>query len=224
MARQTASSADTSTGPRIPAAPALPARPEAQALRALAHPLRWELISLLESEGQATATQCAEVLGRSVPSCAYHLSILGKYGYARQVPRQPGREKPWELTSVAQNLAPAGTDPESRQLATAALDAFLDYELARLKERFRQRAAEPAAWQEGSGVLGETAWLTADEMTATWTAMKDLILTFAERAQDPALRPEGSREVRLFAASTVAPSPAGHAQARDVLPGEEHEK
>jgi hypothetical protein len=190
----------------------------AHALRALAHPLRWELIDLLEREGQATATRCAEIVGESVASCAYHLNILGKYGYARHVPRQPGREKPWELTSVAQNLSPAGTDPESLQMAAAAVDAFLDHELARLKARFRRRLDEPAAWREGLGVLGETAWLTAEETAATWAAMRELILGFADRAQDPAARPEGSREVRLFAASSVAPSPAGARPAASADP------
>ena len=81
--------------------------PGPTALRALAHPLRWQLIDLLDSRGQATATQCAEALGETVPSCAYHLGILGKYGYARQVTGRPGREKPWELTDVPQNLSPA---------------------------------------------------------------------------------------------------------------------
>ena len=132
-------------------------------LRALAHPLRWQLIDLLDSTGQATATQCAEALGETVASCAYHLSILGKYGYARQVAGHAGREKPWELT-------------------------------------------EPAEWQEGTGVLGETTWLTAAELSATWAAIKDLVLKFADRDQDPSRRPEGAREVRLFAASSVAPS------------------
>ena len=80
-------------------------------LRALAHPLRWRLIDLLDSTGQATATQCAEALGETVASCAYHLSILGKYGYARQVAGHPGREKPWELTEIPQNLSSAGPDP-----------------------------------------------------------------------------------------------------------------
>ena len=74
-------------------------------LRALAHPLRWQLIDLLDSTGQATATQCAEALGETVASCAYHLSILGKYGYARQVAGHAGREKPWELTDIPQNLS-----------------------------------------------------------------------------------------------------------------------
>jgi hypothetical protein len=128
-------------------------------LRALAHPLRWQLIDLLGSTGQATATQCAEALGETVASCAYHLSILGKYGYARQVAGHAGRERPWEL----------------------------------------------AGWQEGTGVLGETTWLTAAELNATWAAIKDLIQKFADRDQDPARRPEGVHEVRLFAASSVAP-------------------
>jgi hypothetical protein len=181
------------------------AAPASTSLRALAHPLRWKLIDLLDSRGQATATQCAEELGEAVASCAYHLGILGKYGYAEQVPGYPGREKPWRLTDVPQNLSSAGPDQVSAQEAESAVDAFLDHELARMKARFRQRSQEPAEWQEGAGILGETAWLTADEMAATWAAMKDLILRFADRSRDPSRRPEGAREVRLFAASSVAP-------------------
>jgi hypothetical protein len=183
--------------------------PGPTALRALAHPLRWQLIDLLDSRGQATATQCAEALGETVPSCAYHLGILGKYGYARQVTGRPGREKPWELTDVPQNLSPAGSDPENAQLAEAAVDAFLDHELTRLKNRFRQRSQEPAEWRKGTGVVGETTWLTAAELSATWAAVRDLVLKFADRDRDASRRPEGAREVRLFAASSVAPQRAG---------------
>ena len=175
-------------------------------LRALAHPLRWQLIDLLDSTGQATATQCAEALGETVASCAYHLSILGKYGYARQVPGHTGREKPWELTDIPQNLSSGGSEPVDAQMTEAAMDAFLDHELAKLKNRFRQLAQEPAEWRDGTGVLGETAWLTAAELSATWAAMKDLVLKFADR--DPSRRPEGARAVRLFAASSVAPQRA----------------
>lgn len=202
MPKQDAGTANRDQGSRT----AIPGR---TALRALAHPLRWQLIDLLDSTGQATATQCAEALGETVASCAYHLSILGKYGYARQIPGHAGREKPWELTDIPQNLSSAGSGPESAQEREAAVDAFLDHELTKLKNRFRQRPQEPAEWQEGSGVLGETAWLTAAEMSATWAAIKDLILQFADRSRDPSRRPEGAREVRLFAASSVAPQRAG---------------
>jgi hypothetical protein len=187
-------------------------------LRALAHPLRWQLIDLLDSTGQATATQCAEALGETVASCAYHLGILGKYGYARQVTGRQGRERPWELTEIPQNLSSAGSGPASAREAEAAVDAFLDHELTKLRNRFRQRSQEPAEWREGTGVVGETTWLTAAELSATWAAIKDLVLKFADRDRDLSRRPEGAREVRLFAASSVAPQRAG-AGSSPTVPG-----
>jgi hypothetical protein len=90
-------------------------------------------------------------------------------------------------------------------MSEAAVDAFLDHELTKLKNRFRQLSQEPAEWREGTGVLGETTWLTAAELSATWAALKDLVLKFADRDRDPSRRPEGAREARLFAASSVAP-------------------
>jgi DNA-binding MarR family transcriptional regulator len=176
--------------------------PGATALRALAHPLRWQLLEVLEREGQATATDCARALGESVASCAYHLGILGKYGYAERVPGQAGREKPWRLTNRQQSI-PAGrkTTPE----AQAAVGAFLDHELARLEDRFRRLPAEQLVWRDASGMVGETAWLTAAEMRAAWDGMKAIMLGFAERGEDPSRRPPGSREVRLFGAVTMAP-------------------
>jgi hypothetical protein len=93
-------------------------------------------------------------------------------------------------------------------MAEAAVDAFLDHELTKLKNRFRQLSQEPAEWQDGTGVLGETAWLTAAELSATWAAIKDLVVKFADRDRDPSRRPEGAREARLFAASSVAPQRA----------------
>ena len=74
-------------------------------------------------------------------------------------------------------------------------------------------------------MLGETTWLTAAELSATWAAIKDLVLKFADRDRDPSRRPEGAREVRLFAASSVAPQravrgllPRGARQLRNAHP------
>ena len=97
-----------------------PTAPDPTALRALAHPLRWQLMDLIGSETTATATRCAEVLGQSVASCSYHLGILGKYGYIELVPGQAGKEKPWRLASRQQNLDPSGLDTEGALAAEAA--------------------------------------------------------------------------------------------------------
>src|SRR5580698_977364 len=117
----------------------MPDETDPKALRALAHPLRWKLIDLLGSEGSATATQCAQRLGESVPSCAYHLGMLAKYGYIEEVPDRTGREKPWRLASTRQDLGLAGLDTEGQLAAEAAAEAFLDHEFARTRQRYRRQ-------------------------------------------------------------------------------------
>jgi hypothetical protein len=176
-----------------------------KALRALAHPLRWQLIDLLGSEGSATATRCAEVLGESVPSCSYHLGMLAKYGYIEEVPGRFGREKPWRLASTRQDLGSADLDTEGQLAAEAATEAFLDHEFARTRLRYRQKSLEPESWQPA--LLGETVWLTEQE----YSAAKEELFAVLERYRrgrdllDPSRRPAGSREARLFIAASVAP-------------------
>jgi DNA-binding MarR family transcriptional regulator len=179
--------------------------PDPKALRALAHPLRWRLIDLLGSELSATATRCAEVLGESVASCSYHLGILGKYGYIELVPGQPGKEKPWRLTSYDQDLAPEGLDNEGKRAAEAVAEVFLDHELARLKDRLRHYDLEPEPWRNASRLLGTSTWMTAAELHEISDQLMRLLVRYEERATDPAARPAGAREVRMFAATSVAP-------------------
>jgi hypothetical protein len=178
---------------------------DAKTLRALAHPLRWDLMDLLRLETTATATRCAEVTGESVASCSYHLGILGKYGYTEHVPGQVGKEKPWRLASSTQDLIPAGLDIEGALAAEAAAEVFLDHELGRLKDRMRRYSLEPQPWQEATRFDGSTTWMTAAELREVSEQLTRLVLTHAERAEDPAARPPGAREVRLFAAASVAP-------------------
>jgi hypothetical protein len=182
-----------------------PAAPDPRALRALAHPLRWQLIDLIGSETTATATRCAEVLGESVASCSYHLGILGKYGYIELVPGQAGKEKPWRLVRRQQNLDPSGLDAEGTLAAEAAAEAFLDHELARMKQRLSHLGLEPERWRAASLLIGNTTWMTAEEMRDIADQLKQLLLRHEERAADPASRPPGAREVRLFAVTSVAP-------------------
>jgi helix-turn-helix protein len=179
--------------------------PDPRALRALAHPLRWQLLDLLGSEGTATATRCAEVLGESVASCSYHLGMLAKYGYIEEVPGRTGREKPWRLASTRQDLGPAGLGAEGQLAAEAAAEAFLDHEFARTRQRYRRTSLEPEQWRPA--LLGETVWLTEQE----YAAAKQELFAVLERYRrdrdllDSSQRPAGSREARLFIAVSVAP-------------------
>jgi len=179
--------------------------PDPKALRALAHPLRWQLIDLLGSEGTATATRCAEVLGESVASCSYHLGILAKYGYVEEVPGRTGREKPWRLASTSQDLGSGGLDTEGQLAAEAATEAFLDHEFARTKQRLHRKSLEPEQWRPR--LVGETTWLTEDEYAAVWQELSAVLERHRRDLSllDPSERPEGSREARLFIAASAAP-------------------
>lgn len=185
--------------------PAEPYAPDPRALRALAHPLRWKLIDLMDSEVTVTATRCAEVLGESVASCSYHLGMLAKYGYIEQAPDRRGREKPWRLTSHNQNLSPPGLDVECAMAAQAATEAFLDHELTRIKQRLRRRDLEPEEWRPS--LAGTTTFLTAEELREVKDQLRGILARYEERGADPALRLDGAREVRLFVATSVAPPP-----------------
>jgi DNA-binding MarR family transcriptional regulator len=177
--------------------------PDPRALRALAHPLRWQLLDVLGSEGTATATRCAEVLGESVASCSYHLGMLAKYGYIEEVPGRTGREKPWRLASTEQDLS-GGLDTEGQLAAEAATEAFLGHEFARTKQRLRSKSLEPEAWQPF--LLGETTFVTEEEYAAAWRELHAVLERYRRDIRDPSQRPEGSREARLFIAVSVAPS------------------
>lgn len=189
----------------------------AKALRALAHPLRWQLIDLIGSETTATATRCAQVLGESEASCSYHLRILAKYGYITRVQNPAGRERPWQLTSPRQDLFPADPDADTAGAAWAALEVFLDHELARLKDRLRRQDQEPEEWQQATTLLGVSTWLTAGELGQVSEELTEVIRRHLDRTENPDRRPPDGREVRLFVATTVAPpvSPSSPAPSAD---------
>jgi len=187
----------------------------ALALRALAHPLRWKLIDLIGSERSATATRCAEVLGESVASCGYHLGILAKYGYIEPVPDRTGREKPWRLASRRQDLSAEGLGEDGALAAQAAFEVFLDHELERIKDRRRRVDLEPPEWRAASYVSGATHWMTAAELEEIRDLLIEIQERHGDRDEDPARRPPGAREVRIFAVTSVAPRRPGAAPAEE---------
>jgi Helix-turn-helix domain len=181
--------------------------PDPMMLRALTHPLRWKLIDLLRSETTVTVTRCAEVLAESTASCSYHLGMLAKYGYIEPVTGRPGREKPWRLTEREGplSLAPPGLDDEGAMASEAALEAFIDHEVAGLKDRLRRRDREPEKWQQAGRLASATCWLTAEEMDSVGEQFMQIIQGLPERQQSAGRQPTGVREIRLFIATTVAP-------------------
>lgn len=176
-------------------------------IRALAHPTRLELLDFLAEVEEATATECAEHIRESVASCSFHLRMLEKYGYIQRAERR-GREKPWRAIKGGFDIRPRQDLPGS----TTAVAEVGALHLVRAADRVHRWLAtidrEPDAWANSATITSSSFWATAEETAQLSKDLRALTERFAERSEDPSLRPEGARQIRLFGAVNPDPLPA----------------
>jgi DNA-binding transcriptional ArsR family regulator len=178
-----------------------------KAIRALAHPLRLDLLQVLGSGGPATAAHCGRVLGVSQASCSFHLRQLAKYGFVEDAgPGRDRRERQWRVTQQRLTVrSGTGSDAVVRQqierlVVEREMQAILDYSQ-------RPDGASPE-WQHKAGILTTMAVLSPDDAAALkekWIALL-APYTAAARADDSGPQP-GQHHVRYFMAATPLPEP-----------------
>ena len=92
---------------------------EPKTVRALAHPLRLDLLNHLMSNGPATASQCARAVGDTASNCSYHLRYLARLGLVEPAradrPQDPAdqRERPWRATITGFGVDADQLDPRA---------------------------------------------------------------------------------------------------------------
>ncbi len=173
------------------------------AIRAMAHPLRLDLMAIIGRLGQATTADAARELGISHGLASHHLRQLAKYGFVEQVKGKDHRERPWRMTATSYNWRAATATAEGtgavdvleQVLAEQALEGFLDWQ--------QRRKDWPRAWREHTGIGESTVYLTQAELAGLSDAMDALINRYVNERplDDVASRPPGSVPVNftLFA-------------------------
>jgi hypothetical protein len=182
-----------------------------RAMRALAHPLRLELLELLGQIGPATAAACARRLDTSQASCSFHLRQLAKYGFVTAAePSGDQRERPWRLTDTDQDWSYEDGGAAADELERV----FVEREAARVLAWLAARGKAPEPWRSASFVGGLTAPMTPDELKSVQREIGKLLEPYAERAraQAPEATEDGvdgvdgeSRYVRVFFSGTPLP-------------------
>ncbi|SDH45505.1 winged helix-turn-helix domain-containing protein [Agrococcus jejuensis] len=172
-------------------------------LRALAHPLRVEILAVLDDLREATATEIAERVGESPSNCSFHLRQLEKAGYIERAP-QRGTAKPWRPKHVHRNLAPDADDPASVRSSAALSALYVQREAARVVD-YLQSVPETPEWTDVVTINLSSFWATPDEMQQLATSIAQLTAHLPGRESDPSKRPPGSRRGYLFA--TLNPDP-----------------
>jgi DNA-binding transcriptional ArsR family regulator len=175
-------------------------------IRALAHPVRLELLAFLRDVDEATATQCAAAVKESVASCSFHLRTLEKYGYIERAERR-GREKPWRVCETGSSLdaRPDPGIPGSLHAVQELASLTVTREADRVARYLAATVDEPEEWLQAVTISTAGFWATAEELRALSDDVQKLVDRFAGRSSDPARRPQGARHARLFA--TVNPDP-----------------
>ena len=174
-------------------------------MRALAHPLKWELMEVLLVEGAATSTRCAELVGESQANCSFHLRQLAKYGLVEEAPTTSKKERPWRLATVEQSWSQVQPDEDRARAAGELERVFVQHEMAKMMRWERTGHTYPTAWRQAALRAGATTWLTDDELADLSDRLWEVMLTYKDRLTDPEQRPEGSRPVRIFAVGYPLP-------------------
>jgi DNA-binding transcriptional ArsR family regulator len=149
-----------------------PVRPmSAEHLRALAHPLRLQLLQVLHAEGPATASQLARRLGESSGATSYHLRALHRAGMVEEAEPRNGRERWWkrspERLVIPNSVPPDASDSERAELqaAHAQIESmFVERDEAALQRWMEIRYDLPLEWQDSQWIGNFRMWATAAEV------------------------------------------------------------
>ena len=154
------------------AAETLSARPmDAAQLRALAHPLRLQLLHVLHAEGPATASQLGRRLGESSGATSYHLRALHRAGMVEEAEQRNARERWWQRTPqrlmIPNSVPPDASDAERAELkaAHAQIESILvDRDENALGRWMEIRYDLPLEWQDAQWIGNFRMWATADQV------------------------------------------------------------
>src|ERR1051326_5021355 len=143
----------------------------AEQLRALAHPLRLQLLQVLHAEGPATASQLGRRLGESSGATSYHLRALHRAGMVEEAEQRNGRERWWQRTSerllIPNSVPQQASDAERRELqaAHAAIESIIvERDESALQQWTEIRYDLPLEWQDTQWIGNLRLWGTAAEV------------------------------------------------------------
>ncbi len=183
-------------------------------IRALAHPLRHDLMSIIGRLGQATTADAARELGISHGLASHHLRQLAKYGFVEQVKGKDHRERPWRMVATSFNWTKARATTEGsvavdvleQMTAERTIEAFLDWQ--------QRRKDWPPAWRKPTGLSESSVYLTQAELAGITAAFEAQLMRYIDERpiDDVTSRPEGSVPVTFTLFTVPGRQPPGPAE------------
>lgn len=171
---------------------------DAKGLRALAHPVRVQLVDLLRRHGPSTATRLAERLGVNSGTASYHLRRLGAAGFvAEDTERGNARERWWRSVHHVTRL----TDDELSEREPEAVLAYMQSIAAlyglRTQRTLNELPTMPAEWRRVLDLSSVALRITPEEGLRLREELAEVVDRYRrDTPGQPA--PEGAARVSLI--------------------------
>lgn len=175
------------------------------AIRAIAHPVRLALISLVSREGPTTSAEAARELGITQALASHHMRQLAKYGFLEPAAQRNGRDRPWQVTAVTTTWQGAGGDPQSAAAADVLERLLAEQAMAKLLDWQRRSGQEDPRWRDATGASSHLMYLTLAELRELNHAIEALVTPLVRRRQAGEARPADAVPVDLTTLVSVLP-------------------
>lgn len=157
----------------------------AEELKALAHPLRVQLLELLADEGPATASGLGRAVGQTSGTTSYHLRRLAEVGLVEEAPELgTARDRFWRRGTGWTIDADLWDGTDTRGAAHVIIGEVLQANIERLQTWHRDAHRWPAVWREASLDATSRLHLTTEQARQMGERILEVIDDY---------RPAGSR-------------------------------
>ncbi|WP_431782910.1 ArsR/SmtB family transcription factor [Streptomyces chumphonensis] len=197
---------------------------DAKGLRAMAHPVRVQLVGLLRKYGPSTATRLAERLGVNSGTASYHLRQLGAAGFVEEdAERGNARERWWCSVHQMTELNDRELADREPEATLAFLQSVATTHTLRTQQTLNELQTMPRAWRNTFDMSDWALRLTPEEAVALRQELRAVISRYRRDTPEAAASaPEGAERVGIItqilpeldapAATSLPSSPHGEGE------------
>ncbi|KOV72922.1 ArsR family transcriptional regulator [Streptomyces sp. AS58] len=173
---------------------------DAKGLRALAHPVRVQLVGLLRKHGPSTATRLAERLGVNSGTASYHLRQLGAAGFVEEdVERGNARERWWRAVHRTTELSDRDLADREPEATLAYLQSVAAIYTLRTQRTLNELETMPRAWRDTFDMSDCALRLTPEETVALRQELRAVVTRYRRDTPEEAARaPEGAERIAVI--------------------------
>ena len=186
--------------------------PDPTALKALTHPVRLRMLSLLRLDGPATASGLAVRLGLNSGATSYHLRQLALHGFIEEdSARGNQRDRWWRSRHDMTTFLTDSVDGDALEAGLAFQQAAINWHMQQMQAAQNAYPDLPPDWRQAFTVSDYTIAMTAEAAAALIEQIKAL-LTEAMAAAPPLVAPlpPGHRAFSVILnAAPLTAEPAG---------------